>query len=80
MSDLTELLKEYDDWKTRKSFAQPASAPEDFIREKRIKRILNALREIFDVDAGLINHYFEDEDVEWVNSQGTTEVTVDGEV
>ena len=81
MTDLTELLKEYDNWKTRKAFSIGVpDSPAVFMQEKRIERIVSALADILDVDAGLIDSCFEEEDIVWLKSQGTTEVAVDGEV
>lgn len=82
MPDMLEFLKEYDEWKMRKSFAQPANAPEDFLSEQRMTRIVGALsRHVSDPadDRYPIEEYLLEDDVDWLKAQGSTAVSVAGE-
>lgn len=83
MTDLAEVLKEYDTWSKVRSFSAPANSPEDFLHERRVKRLLTGLaKHVSDPidDRYPIEEYLEEEDIVWLKSQRTTEVAVDGEV
>lgn len=83
MTDLAEVLKEYDTWSRVRAFSGPANSPEDFLHERRVNRLLAGLAKHLadDYDNRYpIEEYLEEEDVEWIIAQGTTAVAVDGEV
>ncbi len=77
MTDTQAILDEYAHWTLGQSVQGRDTSPAEFMRQKHMQRIISALADCFDVDSGLINHYFEEDTIEWIIAQAATEKALD---
>lgn len=77
MTDTLGTLEEYSHWTLGQSVKGWDTSPAEFMRQKHVARIVSALADIFDVDSGLINHYFEEDTIEWIIAQAAAAKALD---